>query len=90
MMPIGCYDPWIRNHATPEQALAMADQMGAASMLPMHWGVFIQSDEPVMEPIERLRRAAPKHSTRIALESVGETWSLRRADNTLTAPRPGD
>jgi L-ascorbate metabolism protein UlaG (beta-lactamase superfamily) len=90
MMPIGCYDPWIRNHATPEQALAMADQMGAATMLPIHWGVFIQSDEPVMEPIERLRQAAPKHSTSIALESVGETWSLRKANPNVTAPRPGD
>jgi len=90
MMPIGCYDPWIRNHATPEQTLTMTDQMHAASMLPMHWGVFIQSDEPVMEPIERLRAAAPGHKTSIALESVGQTWTLRTANESLTAPRPGE
>ncbi len=33
MMPIGCYDPWIRNHANPEQAIDMANQMGAAYIL---------------------------------------------------------
>ncbi len=77
MMPIGCYDPWIRNHANPEQAIAMAQQMEAAYILPMHWGTFIQSDEPVQEPITRLRLAAASQSPKIALESVGETWTLQ-------------
>jgi hypothetical protein len=56
----------------------------------MHWGVFIQSDEPVMEPLERLRQAAPNHSARVALESVGQTWTLKQAADNLTAPRPGN
>ena len=90
MMPIGCYDPWIRNHADPEQAIAMADQMGAASILPMHWGTFIQSDEPVQEPITRLRLAALQHTSKIALESIGETWTLKRGGNEPTAPSPGN
>ena len=77
MMPIGCYDPWIRNHANPEQAIAMAKQMEAAYILPMHWGTLIQSDEPVQEPITRLRLAAMSQSPKIALESVGETWTLQ-------------
>jgi L-ascorbate metabolism protein UlaG (beta-lactamase superfamily) len=89
MMPIGCYDPWIRNHANPEQAIAMADQMGAASILPMHWGTFIQSDEPVQEPIRRLRLAAASHLSKIALESVGQTWSLKHGGVIHTAPRQG-
>src|SRR5438874_2046970 len=29
IMSIGAYDPWIRSHATPEQAIAMADAAGA-------------------------------------------------------------
>ena len=29
VMPVGAYDPWIRNHCTPEQAVAMADAAGA-------------------------------------------------------------
>lgn len=86
MMPIGCYDPWIRNHANPEQAITMADEMGAAYILPMHWGTFIQSDEPVQEPINRLRLAAASHSARIALESAGQTWTLGHSAASHAAP----
>ena len=28
VMPIGAYDPWIWNHCSPEQAVAMADAAG--------------------------------------------------------------
>jgi L-ascorbate metabolism protein UlaG (beta-lactamase superfamily) len=76
MMPIGAYDPWIRNHANPEQALEMADHMSARYMLPMHWSTFIQSDEPTSEPMERLRTAAAVRPERIALQEIGETWAL--------------
>jgi L-ascorbate metabolism protein UlaG (beta-lactamase superfamily) len=73
IMPIGAYDPWIRNHATPEQALAMCDQMGAEKILPIHWNTFIQSQEPTAEPMERLIRAAP--AGRIMLDTIGQTWA---------------
>ena len=76
MMPIGAYDPWIANHANPEQALAMADHMGAAQILPMHWNTFIQSQEPTGEPIERLKKATANQAGRLALDSIGQTWIL--------------
>jgi L-ascorbate metabolism protein UlaG (beta-lactamase superfamily) len=76
VMPIGAYDPWIRSHASPEQALAMTDQMGAYHLLPIHWATFIQSEEPTSEPMERLKRAVPDQSDRIVLDSVGQTWAL--------------
>ena len=79
MMPIGAYDPWIRNHANPEQALAMADQMGAHRLLPMHWHTFIQSEEPTMEPIERLKATAAIQPGRLALDTRGQTWSSARS-----------
>ena len=75
IMPIGAYDPWIHAHATPEQALAMADQMGAYHVLPIHWNTFIQSQEPTAEPIQRLRRAAADRPDRIALDAIGATWT---------------
>jgi len=86
MMPIGAYDPWIRVHANPEQALAMADHMGAARVFPMHWHTFIQSVEPTMEPIERLKRAAAANPGRIVLDSIGQTWTL----GPVPAPKDGD
>ncbi len=76
IMPIGAYDPWIFNHANPEQALMMADHVGAKRILPMHWGTFIQSEEPTMEPIQRLKTAMAGEPHRLALESIGQTWSL--------------
>src|SRR6185312_6954949 len=34
IMPIGAYNPWIRAHCTPEQALKMANDAGAERILP--------------------------------------------------------
>jgi L-ascorbate metabolism protein UlaG (beta-lactamase superfamily) len=76
IMPIGAYDPWIRNHASPEQTLAMTDQMGASTILPIHWNTFIVSQEPTEEPIRRLLKAAQDDSPAIALRTIGETWEL--------------
>jgi L-ascorbate metabolism protein UlaG (beta-lactamase superfamily) len=76
MMPIGAYNPWIRSHADPEQALAMTDHMKARYMLPIHWNTFIQSDEPTAEPMQRLIAASNGQEHRIALREVGETWRM--------------
>jgi L-ascorbate metabolism protein UlaG (beta-lactamase superfamily) len=73
IMPIGAYDPWIRNHINPEQAVAMAEHLGASAILPIHWGTFIQSEEPTEEPIQRLKKAG---EGRLALEAIGQTWTL--------------
>jgi L-ascorbate metabolism protein UlaG (beta-lactamase superfamily) len=77
MMPIGAYDPWIHNHCNPEQAVEMAKMLGAGTVLPMHWGTFIQSDEPAREPIERFLAAASRAGITPALRDIGQTWSLR-------------
>ena len=36
IMPIGAYDPYIHNHCTPEQSIAMADAAGARLFVPIH------------------------------------------------------
>lgn len=76
IIPIGAYNPWIRNHVSPEQAWQMFRDIGARYFIPMHWRTFCQSDEPIFEPIERLRRAAGPAVSQIALDSIGQTWSL--------------
>lgn len=78
MMPIGAYDPWIFNHANPEQALEMTHHMGARAILPMHWRTFVQSDEPTMEPIERLKKAIASSNIELALDTIGQTWSVNK------------
>ncbi len=74
ILPIGAYDPWIFVHANPEQAVAMANHMGAKSILPVHWHTFTLSNEPIDEPIERLKQALSLHSPQLALDAIGKTW----------------
>ncbi len=78
IMPIGAYDPWIRVHCNPEQALAMADQAGAEFILPVHHRTFELSLEPRGEPMERLLEAAGGAEHRIALREVGQEFHYRK------------
>ncbi len=77
LMPIGAYDPWIDNHASPEEAWAMATDLGASMVLPIHHSTFRLSREPMEEPIARFVAAAGGQAHRIALTEVGATWSRR-------------
>ena len=76
IMPIGAYDPWIRNHCTPEQALAMANAVRAGYIIPVHHQTYKLSNEPMNEPIERLELALAAEPERLAARQVGETWQL--------------
>ena len=65
------------NHLNPEQAGEAFLQTGARIFIPMHWGTFQLTDEPLTEPAERLRewwrRHDPGDGRRLAVPSVGET-----------------
>lgn len=74
VMPIGAYQPWIRNHCNPEQAVQMALQAGARYILPVHHQTFKLSDEPFTEPIERTQEALRLEPERLALRQIGETF----------------
>jgi len=76
ILPIGAYDPWIANHASPEEAWQMARQMRAAHLLPVHHSTFRLSREPMHEPIERLLRAAGSERHRVVATQVGQTWTM--------------
>jgi L-ascorbate metabolism protein UlaG (beta-lactamase superfamily) len=62
----------------PEQALDALSVLRARAMVPMHWGAFQLTDEPLMEPIERLRRAwgERRRSATLHALAVGETVTL--------------
>ncbi|TDU75109.1 MBL fold metallo-hydrolase [Streptomyces sp. KS 21] len=60
LLPIGAYAPrwWLSDvHADPEEAVQACLDVGARRMAPMHWGTFVLSAEPVMEPLQRVREA---------------------------------
>ena len=77
IMPIGAYDPWIRAHCTPEEALEMANDAGAELILPVHHQTFQLSREPKREPIERLSEALAGAPERLAWQDIGQEIHLR-------------
>jgi L-ascorbate metabolism protein UlaG (beta-lactamase superfamily) len=58
MLPIGGYQPpWFMEHyhLNPEQAGRAYLDLGARHLVPMHWGTLQLTDEPLCEPIDRMR-----------------------------------
>lgn len=80
IMGIGAYSPksFEAKHATPEQAWKMAEEMSAKWIIPMHWGAFNLSREPMDEPITRFRQAASGQIEKVAIQETGVTWILPR------------
>jgi N-acyl-phosphatidylethanolamine-hydrolysing phospholipase D len=87
LVPIGAYEPrWFMQpvHMNPEEAIrACADLRGAAAevacCVPMHWGTFKLTDEPMDEPPQRARaawEAARLPPERFWLLAHGETREL--------------
>ena len=76
IMSIGCYNPWIRTHCNPEQAVQMANDAGAQFIMPVHHQTFRLSFEPFREPIERFEAALRDTPERIALREIGQTFVL--------------
>lgn len=74
---VGAYEPWEHMHATPEQAWAMFDRMGARSLMPVHYGTFHLSDEPEGEPMRRLLAAAGRRASAVVVREIGGVWSAR-------------
>jgi L-ascorbate metabolism protein UlaG (beta-lactamase superfamily) len=60
LLPIGAYHPpHYRNvHTSPEDAMQAFLDLGSSLMIPMHYGTFRLSYEPMEEPLQRLRAAA--------------------------------
>jgi L-ascorbate metabolism protein UlaG (beta-lactamase superfamily) len=76
ILPIGAYDPWINNHASPEQAWTMFRRLGAEYVLPVHHSTFRLSREPTDEPVQRFLAAAGEERWRIIGTEVGASWTL--------------
>jgi L-ascorbate metabolism protein UlaG (beta-lactamase superfamily) len=83
LLPIGAYDPpWFMEHyhLNPEQAGEAFLELGATRLVPMHWGTFQLTDEPLCEPIDRMRdwwrTLGPTDHRRLTVFDVGETVVL--------------
>jgi L-ascorbate metabolism protein UlaG (beta-lactamase superfamily) len=76
LLPIGAYDPPSGRevHMNPEEALRAFVDLGAQRMVPMHYGTFRLSYEPLHEPPERLLACAREHgmADRISVMTEGQ------------------
>ncbi len=94
LLPIGAYDPgWFmeQQHVTPEQALRAFGDLGARTLVPMHWGTFKLADEPLDEPPRRLEAERGRlglDPSRVRVLAVGETLVVGRAADARAEAHP--
>jgi L-ascorbate metabolism protein UlaG (beta-lactamase superfamily) len=73
----GAYDPWIQNHASPEQVWQMFVESGARYLVPIHYDTFRLGKEPLGDAMRRLLAAAGPDSDRVVIREIGGEWFLR-------------
>lgn len=82
LLPIGAYNPpsFRRHHMSPEDAIEAGRMLRAKTIVPIHWGAFRLSLEPMSEPVPRLRRAARRAGRieGVRILSPGESISVGR------------
>ncbi len=76
IMPIGAYNPWKDVHCNPEEALIMAENIGAKYFIPIHCKTFRLGAEPYDEPIDWLKNSVKKYNIALGLDTIGETFVL--------------
>jgi len=83
MLPIGAYHPasYRAVHTSPADAVQAFKDLGAQWMIPMHYGSFRLSHEPVDEPLELLekesRRAGVSDRVIVLPEGVTKFFSAQ-------------
>ncbi|MCH2046107.1 MAG: MBL fold metallo-hydrolase [Saprospiraceae bacterium] len=73
-MPIGAYKPDFimkYNHVNPDEAIQLFHQLGGRVFIPMHYGTYDLSNEPLSEPIRRIRTAHENGDLK------GDLWELK-------------
>ena len=88
MLPIGGYEPgWFMEHyhLNPEQAGRAFVDLGARRLVPMHWGTFQLTDEPLCEPINRMRSwwqdQGPENPRQLKVLDIGASLKFEGHDD---------
>ena len=82
LLPIGGYQPRLLmdgSHVTPEEAVRLARDLGARTVVGMHWGTIRLTDEAAEEPPRRFRAAGRRAGfgdARLWVMRIGETRGL--------------
>ena len=82
MLPIGAYEPrWVMSyqHLNPAEAYQAFKDLGARYFLPMHWGTFDLTDEPMDLPPQELKQQIQEQGgdlSRVHVFAIGERWKI--------------
>jgi L-ascorbate metabolism protein UlaG (beta-lactamase superfamily) len=81
MIGAGAYKPeWFMSpsHTSPQEAVQAFHDLGAKTLLPMHYGTFDLSDEPMGEPVRLLQKMKNEGQIngQLRLLEIGETMRL--------------
>jgi L-ascorbate metabolism protein UlaG (beta-lactamase superfamily) len=79
LLPIGAYRPEFimkYNHLNPEEAFEAFKQLQAKTMIPMHYGTFKLTDEPLDEPLEWIEQIDRENQNKIKILKVGELLGI--------------
>ncbi len=81
LLPIGAYKPyeWFKNrHLHPRTAMQAFQDLRAKHLIPMHWGTFKISDEPMSQPPVLLAQEAERLglADRVHILRNGDSFSL--------------
>ncbi len=79
ILPIGAYSPTFimkTSHTTPEEAIKIFNDLKGKLFVPMHYGTYDLSDEPLGEPIKRLEKyfESKEHRNKLKRLIVGEKF----------------
>ncbi len=84
LLPIGAYfpDTYRAVHTSPEEGLQAFVDVGAETMIPMHFGTFRLGREPMEEPPVRLMEDAKRRGieAKVRILGEGETFVAPRTD----------
>ena len=68
-------------HTNPEEALEVAQNLKSKKVIGMHWGTFVLSLEPIMEPPIRFKSGAKEFGFKeedVIIYKIGEIGSLKK------------
>lgn len=92
LLPIGAYfpDSYRAVHTSPEDALQAYLDLGAETMIPMHYNSFPLGREPMEEPLPRLMAAARRAGVvrQIVPLQEGESWLAQDPNTAETLENP--
>ncbi len=79
ILPIGAYKPEFvmkTNHLNPKEAFEAFLDLGAKKMIPMHYGTFKLTSEPINEPKAWIEKIRKENIVKICIYDIGEVQKI--------------